>query len=421
MQAPFSSFQGATAIAADLAALATNDSPSLPNGYAVFVVSENETYQLDTVNPLTTSSPLIVARGGASGAGKWYRRSRAYVVGNFTLWVAPFGGSAGQNIIAGFTPGQLQSSNSSPADILLDLNAVLDPTVNRVADVVTDEQGNLWVQSFLHPHPPQPNGDSLKLALKDCLASGSPTPLVHLTGIGTNIPTNSIWTSAAFDKQNSLWIAYPSHGTFGVATFLKYGPPTYGHSGAPEPDIRITLSSVSADTAYPCFDGSGNLWASVYYINEGPVGGVVMLAEAQLRASSSSLTPAVFWKGSNFTQAGPGGIAFGPNGLLWVVNYQDNTVKGFDPRSPQSGNPAPVLTVTSTTFNGAWNITFDPSGNLWICNFNDNKIMMFTRAQYESGGLLVPTVVLNQPTITTPMALTFPGNVQRSGLIRSPG
>lgn len=421
MQAQFVLDPGSSAVVADLPGLIANDRPGLPTGFSVYVVAENEVYRLDTQNPLTTSSPLIVPRGATSGAGKWYRRSRAYVVGNFTLWVAPFGSGptvSSSNEILGFTPGQLTASSSNAPDIILDLRPLFPEPANTLYDVVTDAWGNLWCSSFVHGHPTPANGDTFKILLKNCLQSGTPPAAVHLTGTGTTaIPTNTIWNQAGFDKQNNLWISCSGHAS-GKANYLMYSPATYAQGGNPNPDVVLSLAMISSDSESFVFDGAGNLWAAAFG-NSPAVLSVYMLAQAQLYASNPALIPAVMWEGSNFGTSDPNGIAFGNNGLLWVTFYGSNVIKAFDPRNPVSGNQAPVLTLSCAAFNGPTGICFDAAGNMWICNDNDNKIFMFTPAQQVAAGLQVATVTLDQPTLPFLVGLTFPNNVQRSGLLAS--
>lgn len=396
-QPQYVTYPGSTAIAADLTALATNDIPGLPNGFQVYVVAEKEIYRLDTANPLTASSPLIVARGATAGAGAWYRRSRAYVVSNFTLWVAC--GNASARYIAGYTPGQLTATATVTPDILIQNS---NNTGSSVA-VVTDMLGNLWWSRTRSAS----NNLLLKIALKDTLQTGTPAEQVALN-LGN---TGSSWL--AFDKDNNLW------SVIGSAAFQKYTPEQYSVSGTPTPTISIQARGVAGGQLYILFDDRNNLW-SVSFSSPS----MSMMSAGQLLFSSTlTQNPAFVWSGSNFV--GCSGFAFGPTGLVWLTNYVGGagSLKAFDPRSPSSGNPAPSITLTSASFVGLTDVSFDSSGNLWAMNFDNTKILRIPAASLGASGAVTPDIIITPSTptgaLTSAFSLNFAQQPNRSGLIPS--
>ncbi len=428
MQNQYDAFPGASAIADDLTALTANDLPEYPNGYAVFVIAEREVYRLDTQNPLTTSSPLIIARGATSGAGKWYRRSRAYVVGNFTLWAAPLGGNtlSGDSKIGGFTPGQITASNANAPEIILNL-ATDFPVATAITNALcTDALGNLWVAGFTNHALTAVS--IKKYNLKDILVSGSPAAAVSVDAVPPLGSANGI--NIAFDKRNDLWIVYGQGGTFGVCSLQKFGQPSYAVTGTPNPDVLIELFDpgnflpATSNAEFFCFDAQGNLWISIGTSDGGHQGGILMLSANQLSVNDTALVPSVFWSGSNFTGTTANnnitGMCFGPTGLLWATSYSGNKIAAYDPRSPVSGNPAALITLTSTAFNGPTSACFDTSGNLWVCNDNDSHIYRIPAASLTASGAVVPDVILSQATILAfPTQITFPNNPGFSGLLAS--
>lgn len=391
-QAQSVSFPGACGVAADLSALATNDHPGLPNGFSVYVISEAENYQLDIQNPLTTLSPLIVDRGATAGAGKWYRKSRADVVASYTLWVAGFNTA---NYALGYTPGQLLTAGTVTPDILL---TTADSTRHSYS-VVVDMLGNLWWNL-------EANGSSNidKIALKDTLQSGTPTPAVQL-----NI-TNFV-KEIAFDKQNNLWVP------MGAEAHQKYTPEQYSVSGSPTPTIFCQTKPAGFSEAFLAFDHEGNLWSAAFSGQS-----VIMVSREQL-LFNSTLTqfPAAIWKGSNFV--GPQGMAYSPNGLLWVTMYVAGAgfISAFDARNPSSGNPTPVVTITSSSFVGVTDCSFDAAGNLWALNFDNGKLLHIPASQLGASGAVTPDIVItmNTPTggITGAESFNFPNYPLRSGLV----
>lgn len=394
------------------------------SGMLAWVADQNEYYQLDTANTFVISSPLIIA---ASGGGNWFRRNKKYVVGNFTLWACPLGGhfGGGDSKIGGFTPGQIAASNANVPNIILDLVADFPVATTTITSALVDLLGNLWVTGF--------SSNALtaavikKYKLSDILSSGTPTPSVSIV---LTPPASVSNTTTAFDKQNNLWILYGKGGTFGVATLQKFNQSTYQNSGSPTPDITITLFNpgavlpATANTEGIAFDAEGNLWVGVGATNGATQGGMLMFTQAQLNVTNTAILPSVFWSGSNFPGGGGNnavsGICFGPTGLLWVASYSGNKISAYDPRSPSSGNPAPLIVLTSTTFNGPIWVCFDTAGNLWACNDNNSLIYRIPAASLAASGAVVPDVILSQATILAfPAEITFPNNPNRSGFLTS--
>ncbi len=417
---PGSAGEGGTFIIREsLEAIILQDSASLPNGCVAWVVEEGEFYQLDSMNPLTVHSPLIVARG--EGGGRWYRKNRSYVVGNFTLWVGTYG-YPGANFVYGFTPGQYAASNVNEPDIVIDCNGFMSGAAG-MWDCNVDSMGNLWVGSFDYPHPTPPNGKSYKLLLRDIVASGAPTPSVVLSANSAG-PSDALWESTCFDRSGDLWIADSVHGGNGVLNLLKYPQRSIGVTGSPMPAIQITTGILFNDTNQWSFDSQGNAWFCTEFPSLGSAG-VIMLSAAQLAASSVSLAPAVVWGGSNWQTRNLAGLAFDSDGNLWISDYTNNQLLCYDPRSPVSGNKAPLKIITSTAFiaNGLSNLVFDASGNCWVAidvNAATSKVLMFTKASLATSGSAVPAIVLQPPSVSAlGLFLNFPAwphDPQRSGM-----
>lgn len=412
------------AVTASLATLALLS--GYPDGANVFVLDQNEPYRLQATNAFHTFSPLIIA---ATGGGNWFRRSLAYVVGNFTLWAAPFGGpgGTGDSKFAGFTPGQLIASNAQAPDIILNLAGSINPATENAFGLLVDNLGDLWINSNIG----LASGALYKFNLKDCLASGSPTAAVR---IPITFPGTSECAYSCFDRQGNLWTLVGTHGTFGVCTIQKFSQHAYTISGSPTPDLTITLFSPGAvapstsNVQNLIFDAQGNMWITLGFtgVTTGGGagnGGIIMLAASQLTATAT-VVPAVFWAGSNFTGAGiisTSGMCFGPTGLLWVADASGgNRIRAWDIRNPVSGNPAPAIILTSTTFNIPSALTFDTAGNLWACNDGDSLVYRIPKASLGVSGAVVPDVILSQTTVLTFASyISFPSNIDRSGALPS--
>lgn len=403
---------GAGLIVATLAALAL---VAASNGTSAFVLDQGVSYQLDTGNAFTVFSPLIIA---SAAGGRWFRKSKAYVVGNFTLWCESYGFG-----VVGFTPGQQAASSAAEPEIRLNMTALIDGTGNQQG-AATDNGGNVWFtcnnNSFL-------TIDAYKFALADCLQSGTPAPSLHLAVTPPAASENAI---LAFDQQNGLWLGTGGHGATGQASFQRFGTRAASRANG-LPAIKLTISAAGGSTADAqdlVFDGSGNAWVSFGFTNTGARnGGILMLTPAQLAAGGGAVVPTVLWIGTNFDGAGLGattGMAIAPNNLLWVANYSNGAginIRAWDLTGAVSGNPAPAVVLTSAQFNAPYWLGFDPQGNLWVQNGNDSKLMRIPAAQLGASGAVVPDVVLNPATTALSSKFTFPNNPDRVGLLPSGG
>lgn len=395
---------------ADLAALS-----NYPDGASVYVLDQGESYRLDATNTFLASSPLIIS---ATGGGRWFKRSKAYVVSNFFLWCCITSGfTTNDAVVLGYGPGALSAGGVS-AEITLDLNAQVTTDSARVNAAIVDTQGNLWVAAYGFPHAPG-NSFVYKLALADCLVSGVVTPKVVIKTTTANTGIQAL----AFDSQSNLWeIIFGAGGVTGVL-LNKVQATAYNNSASPVCDVVIQAdNSVVNEFQEGLFDGFGNLWCSSVANLGAAAGGIQMISAQQLAAGSDTLlAPALVWKGSNFDA--PLGMAFGPTGLLWVANYNSgggtSRLRAYTPQNAVSGNPAPVISITVTGFNGISAVCFDSSGNAWVIAQDDSKLAFLTKAQLAVTGAVVPTKSLNMPAAFFGQTLTFPLNPSRSGPVPS--
>jgi len=147
------------------------------------------------------------------------------------------------------------------------------------------------------------------------------------------------------------------------------------------------------------FDASGTLWASLNSTSDS----VVSYAAAGL-ASSDPLTPAVTLSDSNISD--PAGLAFGPDGRLWVANCATNSITAY----ARSGGAAVVI-ITSPSgmlLKCPRAIAFDTAGNLWVAN-SSGVAERFPNAQIASTN----NAPLADVTLTAP---TSPASSQPTGI-----
>lgn len=393
-----------------LADLVARDNKNLPNGCLAYVIAEGCNYQLDTLDPLTTYSPLIIAR--SSGTGKWYRKSRAFVVLNFTLWVQSYDFG-----VVGYTPGQLLASGHQEADIAIDFSQVFHHDGNQQG-MIPDNQGNMWTfedaNSFFTLWV-------YKVLAKDTLRSGRAVPVVTL-----NVPIiGPVGTEAgggAFDQNNNLWVMNGPHGTFGWSTAVRYSPQEAAVTGG-LPSFTIGAEDspgTSSNQQDIIFDPEGNMWMSYAFSSKAPGanGGFLMFSKAQLQVGGTNLVPAKQWTGSNFT--GPGlaatcQIAFDQLGRIWATDYNGLHIRCWDPAEP-TGNPAPLVVLSGPALaNGPYGIAFDVDGNMWICSGNANELYRIPKAQLVTGNP-VPDIVITPTTTLLEGKMCFANTPGRCGI-----
>jgi hypothetical protein len=389
----------------DIADLIARDSASFPNGCEAYVIAERCIYRLETTNPLTTYSPLIIQRG--AGSGKWYRISRAYVVANFTIWAQSFGYGA-----LGYTPGQLLASGATEPDIRLNLGP-LHPSVGQ-QDLVVDALGNLWLGAN--------NGSYTatlirKYNLSDCLVSGSPVASVSIAPPAAATEAGNI----VFDKQGNLWSANGTHAAGGLASWVRFGPRGYGISGG-SPSLTLTTTGGAGYYSNQqdfLFDNSNNLWFSYGVDGVSGQAGIGMLTAAQVAAGGAAVAPTVIWTGSNFgpSLGGTENLALSPSGLLWCTKLAGGSaIRAWPIAGAVSGNPVPSITITSLSFSAVYGITFDRSGNMWLTNAANNRLMRIPAASLLVSGAVVPDVIITPVVGQMFSRVRVPNDPERCGV-----
>lgn len=366
-------------------------------GTRVYVADQDEFYQLDVANAFALSSPLIV---GATGGGRWFRKNKAYVVGNFTLWTCGLSPGGAFNQIAGYTPGQIAVTGTVTPDILLTSSGAMNS--GTAWDICVDVLGNLWLSEV-----------GVKSVFKILLKNALQTATIPADLIASFVLSPATGVDAvSFDKSNNIWISGSGAGQIvQKITQAQYQATASGIS----PVILGVVSVAGGQPQQIRFDHQGNLWLA----NNGSIR---QLLASQLLVSNAALAPTVTWSGSNFTNVN--GFAFGPDGRLWYVNYVAGagSLRAVDPASP-TGNPASVITITSASFIGANACCFDSQGNIWVvCNDNNTLVRINASQLTSSGAKVADSVVTTTAGVWNPATLvniTFPNNVDRSGLVSS--
>ena len=223
----------------------------------------------------------------------------------------------------------------------------------------------------------------------------------------------------AFDHSGDLWVSdynnsqvseYAPPFTSGESATLEVGSPSFSTNGCD-----------NTGPAYVCspngiaFDPQGNLWVA-----DSENDSIVEFKAPFITGESWSVVIGEYSDYQpNATNLGqPYGIAFDSSGNLWVADSDDNRVVEY--RAPLTTGEAASLVIgqpnlTSSTNDNAQSnmsepedVAFDSSGNLWVADTDNSRVLEF--AQPFSDGETASTVV-GAPNFTT-----FAGNDTQSAI-----
>jgi cysteine-rich repeat protein len=325
--------------------------------------------RVDTLQaPNLQNSPVTLVPGDTETITAQYER----VPGTGMAWVSLWDS---RNLLGyDATSMALTGSVTADPDRVLNLAGIATPTATPIAIAFAPDDGRLYAGAC------SKNFDS-----PEAIGIYSPSKLTQtslniLPDVTVTLPTGIEYTCVSnfvLEPNGDLWVSL-------IYSLLHFTADQLTTSGAPTPHVE--LFHPTFDQIYDiAFDGAGNLWVANWLGNA-----VQVIAPSELTTSSSPVTFAKQWAGSNIK--GPTGFAFSSTGVLWVANYDGHSISAFDPTSA-SGNPTPLVEITSADLYQPEMLTFDNAGNLWVTGFGNNKLLRFSPAQLATGGNLTPDAV----------------------------
>jgi sugar lactone lactonase YvrE len=299
--------------------------------------------------------------------------------GGQDLWL----GTSSVGGIEAFTPAQLKK-RGRPKPVHL----------HGADGFAFDNTGNLWAITGGGV------GRFTPSQLKNLKNDPSPTPGVIITSSSLQEPIGCV-----FDPQGNLWVL-DFIGFEGSIQELSKTQLAAG-SGSVTPAKVLTSSALAGEGGVRLtFDEAGNAWVS----NPGLgltscpecVGLIFELTASQLNTGGDQTASVMLYDdGSGTSIASPGELAFDQNGNLWVPNYKSDTVVEFaKAQLTTSGNPVPIVKLSSHAFDGPDGLAFDTKGNLAVYSGvngpvrGDGTIAKFTAKQLTSSGSPVPKVIV---------------------------
>jgi len=102
------------------------------------------------------------------------------------------------------------------------------------------------------------------------------------------------------------------------------------------------------------------------------------------------------------------GLAFAPDGALWVTSPNDDRLLAFAQSALKGSGPATatvVLESAGPSLLGATGLAFDSAHHLWVASYEGGSLVRFDPAQLTASGTPVPAVVISG--VGRPTALAF--------------
>jgi streptogramin lyase len=210
-------------------------------------------------------------------------------------------------------------------------------------------------------------------------------------------------TRLAFDKSHNLWAVVDDDE---VVRFTPHQLKNLKHDPSPTPGVIITSPFTFKALAGCNFDPQGNLWV-VDFDNDS----IAELSKAQLAAGSGSVTPVVVITSSDLVE--PSFVTFDKAGNAWVNDGGTGKLAGFSASQLMSGgSKSPTVLISNngsycTSLCAPGEIVFDQNGNLWVPNEDANTVVEYAKALLTSSGNPAPTVTLSSAIFNRPFGAVF--------------
>jgi len=271
------------------------------------------------------------------------------------LWVA----NNSNPTIPELASNQLRSSGRPvPAETLA-------TKVSSPAGLALDPDGNMWESS-------NESDTILMYSLAARNAGGGAAPSTVLVSTALDIAQ-----MIAFDPNGNLWVA----NYFG-SNLLEFTAGQLANGGTQTPYATISGGAILGNPVALAFDGNGNAWVS-----DGFKKHIVKYSAAQLAVAGASTPTPIDTVGEySGTLSGTVGLAFDPNGNLWVANNGSNTVVEYTPAQlAAEGSPTPNAIITLPAGATPFGIAFDKRGTLWVSSRYNGVMYGLTSAQLTTG------------------------------------
>lgn len=202
----------------------------------------------------------------------------------------------------------------------------------------------------------------------------------------------------------ALWIANPTTGAGAKGGIIEVRPLQLLKSGVPK---RVKIKDAFgplANSAGIAFQPNGALWVTT--LNNT----VLKFTSAQL--SNLAAVPHPTPK-ATITSASFGfniGCAFDSHVNLWIVDSLNDSIHEISHAQLAAGSAdvIPLVTITDTTdLTSPSFAAFDAAGNIWISSLSNSKLVEFSASQLASSGSPVPNVIISSTSLNEPGEIAF--------------
>jgi sugar lactone lactonase YvrE len=291
----------------------------------------------------TDDAQSVCLRSGATSEIKVrYQREP----GSARMWLTQSNGDGAQ--VMAFDEAQLRELGDQTPSVSL------SPRLDNAGAIRVDGQGRLWVGST--------TGKLVGYNAARLGASSSSAPDIVLEGptlCEEAVPCGV--NAIAFDAEGALWAAT-------LHRIVKLSPDQLERSGMPDAEVTIDSSDIHKPASL-AFDTHGNLWVA------DSDGGVLRFAAARLTHDvSGGADGALYLQKPGPVELGlsaPEGLAFDPNGNLWVAYFAGNELARITPEQLSRGASMSAPLIPSIYFAVGveavlTDLAIDEAGNLWL-------------------------------------------------------
>jgi sugar lactone lactonase YvrE len=215
---------------------------------------------------------------------------------------------------------------------------------------------------------------------------------------GSTAPSAGVAVVAPARTPSGLWLASTN-----APAMLRLEPAQLAAGGRVSPTAVVRPATVRLHSLVGmAFDPDGRMWVASQ-------GDSLLLAfsPSQLDVRGARAIESVI-RATDRSLSAPVGIAFDARHRLWVANFGNGTLVRFDPRQlASSGAPAPATVIAGLNRPAA--LAFDRAGALWVSDLHSAAIVAYGADQLERSGSPAPRVKLTgaRHTLAAPSALAF--------------